>query len=244
MKKNINECNASEKAAFILDLFHRTTMHNAMWFAEAIHQYGRKRAYEIMKIAYKQSYGIQLKRLSDFFGGEVDDAKIPVDLINMPEDKKAGLMEALSVNWLANDGVWFQAIENTRGMSEAKRCNDSAWANFSPFEAISIKHFLGLSEQPGLEGLKSALQFRLYAFINKQSFANESPDSFEFYMNDCRVQSARKRKGLEDYPCKSGGLIEYSSFAETIDSRIKTECISCPPDAHPETYYCGWRFSI
>jgi len=101
-----------------------------------------------------------------------------------------------------------------------------------------------MPDNPGLEGLKVALQFRLYAFINKQSISNETESSFEFYMNECRVQVARKRKGLEDYPCKSGGMIEYTSFAEAIDSRIKTECISCPPDAHPETYYCGWKFYI
>lgn len=23
-----------------------------------------------------------------------------------------------------------------------------------------------------------------------------------------------------------------------------TECLACPPDAHPEGYYCAWRFSI
>ena len=84
----------------------------------------------------------------------------------------------------------------------------------------------------------------MYAFINKQSIANETDTSFDFYMNECRVQVARKRKGLEDYPCKSAGIIEYTSFAEAIDSRIKTECISCPPDAHPDNYYCGWRFYI
>ncbi len=244
MKQNIQQFSSAEKAAFILDLFHRTTMHNAMWFAEAVHQYGREKAYEIMQIAYRQSYGIQLKRLTAFFGGKMDENKLPVFLMNMPEEQQEGLREALSVNWLANDGVWFQAIENKMGMTEAKRCNDSAWANFSPFEAASIKMFLGMPEQPGLEGLKTALQFRLYAFINKQSFANQTGHSFEFYMNECRVQVARKRKGLKDYPCKSGGMIEYSSFASAIDKRIKTECISCPPDQHPETYYCGWRFTL
>jgi len=244
MKNDINDCSPAEKAALILDLFHRTTMHNAMWFAEAVHQYGREKAYEIMQVAYKKSYGIQLKRLTALFGGEVDENRIPLPLINMPKEKMGELMEALSINWLANDGVWFQAIENSRGMSEAKRCNDSAWASFSPFEAMSIKHFLNLSENPGLDGLKKALQFRLYAFINKQSVTNETENSFEFYMNECRVQAARKRKELQDYPCKSGGLIEYSSFAEAIDKRIKTECISCPPDAHPNNYYCGWRFYI
>jgi hypothetical protein len=63
-------------------------------------------------------------------------------------------------------------------------------------------------------------------------------------MNDCRVQSARKRKGLDDYPCKSAGIIEYSTFAAAIDTRIKTECIGCPPDKHPDEWYCAWKFSI
>lgn len=57
-----------------------------------------------------------------------------------------------------------------------------------------------------------------------------------------RVQAARKRKGLEDYPCKSGGLVEYTYFARAIDSRITTECITCPPDPHPDDYFCAWRF--
>ncbi len=115
---------------------------------------------------------------------------------------------------------------------------------FSPFEAHSIKQFLGLGDQPGLDGLKRALRFRLYAFVNEQSITDETPTSFVFQMNDCRVQSARKRKGLEDYPCKSAGIVEYPTFAEAIDPRITTECIGCPPDDHPDDWYCAWRFTL
>lgn len=61
-------------------------------------------------------------------------------------------------------------------------------------------------------------------------------------MNACRVQVARNRKGLPDYPCKSAGLVEYRAFAETIDSRIQTTCIGCPPNDHPEAWFCAWRF--
>lgn len=95
-----------------------------------------------------------------------------------------------------------------------------------------------------LKGLKQALNFRLYATINTQSITEEKPDSFIFRMNECRVQSARKRKGLDDYPCKSGGLVEYTTFASGIDPRIRTECIGCPPDAHPQEWYCAWRFFL
>ena len=63
-------------------------------------------------------------------------------------------------------------------------------------------------------------------------------------MVDCRVQSARKRKGLDDFPCKSVGIEEYSGFARTIDERIKTTCISCPPDDHPDDFFCAWEFVV
>ncbi len=169
---------------------------------------------------------------------------IPGPMLNMSRESLNELLNSVAVNWLANDGVWFQAVEFESGMNDAKRCNDSCWANFSPFEAWSIKKFIELPENPGLEGLKKALQFRLYATINEQSITEETPDGFTFQMNKCRVQSARIRKGLDDYPCKSAGLVEYPYFARAIDKRIKTECLGCPPDEHPDEWFCAWRFSI
>jgi hypothetical protein len=232
-----------QKVRLVLDYLHRSMMHHAMWFAEVQHQYGREKARQIMKIVYERTYDIQVKRLAKVLGFELTE-NLPGPLMAMEEEKLDAFTEAVAVNWLANDGVWFQAVEFDKGMFDAKRCNDSCWAQFSPFEAWSVKRLLNLSESPGLKGLKLALQYRLYASINKQSFDEETDSSFVFKMNECRVQMARKRNGLEDYPCKSGGLIEYASFSETIDSRIKTECLACPPDPHPEEYFCAWRFSL
>ena len=169
---------------------------------------------------------------------------IPAPLLNLPDETLEKLRDGMAVNWLANDGVWFQAVEFTKGMKDAKSCNDSCWGQFSPFEAWSIKRMLNLPENPSLEGLKKALKFRLYAFINEQSFTEETENSYIFRMDECRVQNARKRKGLDDYPCKSGGVVEYTTFASAIDSRIKTTCICCPPDDHPEEYFCAWKFYI
>jgi hypothetical protein len=204
---------------------------------------GKERAAEIMDEAWKSSFAIQMKRLSKVLGFEIENG-IPKALLNMDDSKVDELREALAVNWLANDGVWFQAVEFSENMFEAKACNDAAWGHFSPYEALRIKKILNLSEFPGIEGLKRAMELRLYGTVNVQSFANETPNSIDFYMNECRVQTARKRKGLDDYPCKSGGIIEYTTFASTIDSRIKTKVISCPPDKHPDSYYCGWHFYI
>jgi hypothetical protein len=237
------ELNHEETARFILDLFHRTMIHHALWFAEVSHQMGLEKALEILHTAAKRSYDIQMHHLAESLGFEMIDG-IPAPLLRMEGSALQNLKDRVAKNWLANDGVWFQAVEFSEGMNDAKRCNDSCWARFSPFEASSIKQLLGLPDNSGLEGLKRALGFRVYAGINTQSIVEETPESFVFQMNQCRVQAARKRKGLADYPCKSGGQVEYSYFARTIDKRISTECIGCPPDAHSDEWYCAWKFSL
>ncbi len=246
MKDNINaidELDKEDTARLIIDMFHRIVIHHALWFAEVKHQMGLEKALDLLQTAFERSYSIQMKRLGKVLGFEMQDG-VPSSMLNMEPEALKDLMNAVSVNWLVNDGVWFQAVEFACGMNDAKRCNDSAWRQFSPFEAQSIKTLLELPEKAGLEGLKKALNFRLYANINTQSFTDEGPNSFRFEMNECRVQAARKRKGLEDYPCKSGGLVEYTYFAKAIDPRIHTECIGCPPDKHPDEWFCAWRFSI
>ena len=146
--------------------------------------------------------------------------------------------------WLAHDGLWFQSVEKKHGIDEAIEHDKNAWAVFSPLEAKRIKARLNLPDNSGLEGLQKALNHRLYAILNKQEIVEETETSFVFRMNDCRVQSARKRRGLDDFPCKPVGIVEYSTFATKIDSRIVTECICCPPDEHPDTHYCAWKFTL
>lgn len=148
-------------------------------------------------------------------------------------------------NWLAHDGLWFQAVEREFGIEKAIELDRQAWERFTVIEAKRIMARHSIAEGSGLEGLKQALGFRLYACLNQQEIRNETADSFEFYMVDCRVQSARRRKQMTLFPCKSVGIVEYTGFAQTIDSRIKTECIACPPDEKAgDTFYCGWRFSL
>lgn len=166
-------------------------------------------------------------------------------LKNCSREELEGMLVDFAKNWLAHDGLWFQAVEEQSDMETAIKLDTEAWKRFTQIEAQRIMKRHSIEEGSGLDGLKRALGFRMYAVLNKQEFANETGTSFEFFMIDCRVQSARTRKGMDLFPCKSVGLVEYAGFATAIDSRIKTECIGCPPDDHAgDGYYCGWRFSI
>ena len=154
------------------------------------------------------------------------------------------LLNIYAKNWLAHDGLWFQAVERQDGMDTAIKLDGEAWETFTKIEARRIMARHHILENGGLEALKKALKYRMYAFLNEQTITEETENSFVFKMVDCRVQAARKRKNMPPFPCKSVGIIEYTEFAKTIDPRIKTECIACPPDDWERDFYCGWRFYI
>jgi hypothetical protein len=154
------------------------------------------------------------------------------------------MLEDAAKNWLAHDGLWFQAVEGKYDIEAAIELDAKAWERFTVIEARRIMKRHGIVEGGGLPALEQALKLRLYAHINEQSAIWVNKHTLRFEMNDCRVQSTRKRKGLPDFPCKTVGLVEYAGFAQTIDPRIKTRCIACPPDPHPETFFCAWEFSI
>jgi hypothetical protein len=147
-------------------------------------------------------------------------------------------------NWLAHDGLWFQAVEKAHGMDAAIEADRNAWEKFTVIEAKRIMDRLGMKPGGGIKALVECLKHRLYARLNLQETVEVTHKKAVFRMVDCRVQSARKRKGLDDFPCKSVGIVEYTEFARAVDPRIKTRCISCPPDDHPQEYWCAWEFSI
>ena len=167
-----------------------------------------------------------------------------MDLHNLSKEMLIGMLDDFAKNWLAHDGLWFQQVEKNFGLEKAIDLDREAWRTFTKIEAKRIMERHNILENSGLEGLKKALSFRLYSRLNIQSIKDETENSFVFEMNRCRVQFARNRKGLADFPCKSVGVVEYGEFAKTIDSRIKTTCIACPPDKHPEDFYCAWKFEI
>ena len=147
-------------------------------------------------------------------------------------------------NWLAHDGLWFQAVEQRYGIDTAIEIDRAAWEKFTVVEAKRIMARLGIEPGGGIPALVECLKHRLYARLNLQESIEVSAARAVFRMVDCRVQSARKRKGLPDFPCKTVGLVEYAGFARTIDPRIETRCIACPPDAHPEAFWCAWEFVL
>lgn len=165
------------------------------------------------------------------------------DLQNLSKDQLIELLEMSAKNLVAMDGVWFQILEETEGMDKAMEVDAEVWTRYPKAEARRLKKFLGLGEHPGLEGLEKALRLNYNVMANETSIHWEG-DALVFRIEVCRVQTARKRKGMEYHPCKPVGINEYTTFAQSIDDRIRVECLSCYPEVVDPTCGCAWKFTI
>lgn len=167
------------------------------------------------------------------------------ELKKLSKEQLIELAEIYSKDWLACDGLWFQAVEKRQGMDGAMDCDKEIWRSFTVIEAKRVKEFLKLPDRAGLEGLEKAMRFRLYANINDEEYIQDGNRMIYRTLN-CRVQRARSRKGMEWHPCKAIGEIEYADFAKVIDDRISCKCISCYPDITESEREgcCAWEFTL
>nr|WP_279343313.1 DUF6125 family protein [Fundidesulfovibrio terrae] len=207
--------------------------HYGLWLATAVDRLGLEKALVAEGRAGDLATSLALKRLGQ-------DGN-PFE--KMSGEELENLLDALGKLWLAMDGVWFQAVEAQQGMDGAKAVNDACWTRFAPLEARRIKAVLGLPEEGGLDALEAAFRHRFSSRINEVAIDRDAESLTLRYVN-CRVQSARRRKGLADYPCKSAGVAEFEGFARGVDPRIDTACLACPPGPLGEGEFCSWRFTL
>lgn len=163
---------------------------------------------------------------------------------SMSREELLRALEMFAKNWLAHDGSWFLAAEERLGTQTAIDLDARSWERFAAAEARRIMATFRIPSDGGLPALEKALKLRLYSTVNPQHVEwSDDRKRLRFFMDICRVQETRRRKHLPDFPCKPVGQVEFATFARTVDARISTTCLHCPPDA-PAGKYCGWEFTI
>src|SRR5512134_2407580 len=88
-------------------------------------------------------------------------------------------------NWIAHDGLWFQAVEKAHGMEAAIEADRAAWEKFTVVEAQRILERLGLKPGGGIPALVECLKHRFYARLNLQDTVEVSDSKAVFRMRDC-----------------------------------------------------------
>lgn len=164
-------------------------------------------------------------------------------LEEMTREELLTLLRVYAKNWLAHDGCWFLAAEEAYGMEAAIALDTKSWERFAAAEARRIMREFRIPEQGGLESLERAMGYRLYAAVNPQQVEHVDERTMIFRMVECRVQKTRAEKDLPAFPCKSVGMVEFTRFAQAVDPRIETRCLSCPPDPGAQAS-CAWEFRM
>src|SRR5664279_4947383 len=95
-------------------------------------------------------------------------------------------LEMFAKNWLAHDGCWFLAAEESLGVEAAIRLDAAAWKRYAVIEANRIMSTFGIPTSGGLPALEKALGLRQYSLINSQHFEwLDVRTRLRFFMDVC-----------------------------------------------------------
>ena len=66
------------------------------------------------------------------------------------------MLEDSAKNWLAHDGLWFQAVERQFGIEKAIELDKEAWISFTQIEAKRIMRLHEIEPGGGIPALQKA----------------------------------------------------------------------------------------
>jgi hypothetical protein len=141
------------------------------------------------------------------------------------------------------DGLYFLGIEEKFGTNAATEIDAQCWKLMGKLEARELKEVLEIKESD-TSSLLNLLRNTSWALYQTKKEVDVTKRSVVFRVNECRVQEARIRKGLDVFPCKQVRYGYLKSFAEEVNPEIEVACRSCPPDRKIEDAWCEWEFKL
>ena len=166
------------------------------------------------------------------------------NLDKLPKEKLIELAKMYARNWQTLDGLWFGNVEAEYGLEAAIKIDLQNWEKQAVVEAKRIKEVLQLNEG-GLTSVLTVLSFMSWQLVSPIfEYEEQSSERIVFYYPHCSVQEGRRKNNKQEFPCKTMKLLLMSSIARIAEPKAVVRCIACPPDSHPDDFWCKWEITM
>jgi hypothetical protein len=133
---------------------------------------------------------------------------------DLPKATLLKIIDTYAKAWQAMDGAYFLALEKEFGIDVAMEMDKEAWKLFSPIEARRIMREFGVEPNGGLKSLEKALDYRVYARLNKQSIVWKDDKTLIFTP---WMSAESRRQGIgRDFQISPVDRLEKSSTVTSL----------------------------
>ena len=164
-------------------------------------------------------------------------------LAEMPMEKLSDYFFLQIRNIWRVDGLYFLGIEKKFGTEAATEIDAQVWESMAAIEAKSLQRIFKVAENPDVATIISLLRKSNWALDQPFKTIEIGDKRATFSINRCRTQEARQGKGLCEFPCKKVRFGYLKNFAQTLNPKVKVNCLACPPDKHPKDSWCKWELT-